>query len=157
MVDRKAMKPKDRFAHKRFPGQVFTLKEIDQSGIIHTECGTVFSSCLAITLLPPEPEQAEAEQHGSAEEDILRGTIEEALAILRDRRGQYGPPQKNFARLAQMISAYLGIEVKDYQAADIMQLHKLCRLAEDGVAPDGRTDNVNYALLGAVLATRRGE
>lgn len=83
--------------------------------------------------------------------DILR----EAEEILDGRADTHGEPEDNFDAIAQMWSAYLGVEVAAHEVADLMALLKLARAGSnhDG---DNRRDLAGYASLGEHLEQRGG-
>lgn len=74
-------------------------------------------------------------------------TLAEAGRLINgDRRDQYG--DTTFRTLAVMWSAYLGIEVKPYQVADLMILLKVARNRHAPKA-DTFADLAGYAALGS--------
>jgi len=74
-------------------------------------------------------------------------TLAEASRLINgDRRDQYG--DSTFRTVATMWSAYLGIEVKPYQVADLMILLKIARNSHAPKA-DTFADVAGYAGLGA--------
>jgi hypothetical protein len=74
-------------------------------------------------------------------------TLAEASRLINgDRRDQYG--DSTFRKVAAMWSAYLGIEVKPHQVADLMILLKVARNVHAPKA-DTYADVAGYAGLGA--------
>lgn len=89
----------------------------------------------------------------SGQTDILL----EAHSLIRGERLQhYGPPNKNFKRIADLWTAYFGdrldrpIEVNDVCA--LMILLKQARMADGGYHRDSAMDTAGYAALQEVLA-----
>lgn len=65
-----------------------------------------------------------------------------------DRNVQYGDPNADFARTAQMWSAYLGVEVKSHDVAVMMVLLKASRLRWTPSKEDSWVDIAGYAACG---------
>jgi len=73
-------------------------------------------------------------------------TLAEAGRLINgDRRAAYG--DSTFKTVATMWSAYLGVEVKPYQVADLMILLKIARNSHSP-KPDTFADVAGYAGLG---------
>lgn len=86
---------------------------------------------------------------GSTPNDIL----EEAGSLVRGKRKEdYGDPRENFARIAAMWSAYIGMDIQPRQVADMMALLKIARLAS-GYHRDSYVDQAGYAWLGEHLGS----
>jgi hypothetical protein len=78
--------------------------------------------------------------------------LTEADALVNgDRQADYGTPQKNFARIAQMWSIILGHPVRPDQVALCMAGLKLARLA-NGPHRDSFVDGCGYLALAAELS-----
>lgn len=73
---------------------------------------------------------------------------EEASDLVRmgPRQDAYGHPKVNFGRLAQMWSAYKGVEFTPADVAIMFILHKAARLAQDPTHRDSRLDLLGYAI-----------
>jgi hypothetical protein len=61
---------------------------------------------------------------------------EAADIVSADRLKQYGPPSESFGRIAQMWSAYLGVEVTAHDVAQLMILLKVSR-SRAGIVSSG--------------------
>ena len=73
--------------------------------------------------------------------------IMEAKRLINgDRRSAYG--DTTFETMALMLSAYLRVEVKPYQAAEIMALFKIARNAHKPKL-DSYVDGIGYLALAA--------
>ena len=78
--------------------------------------------------------------------------LEEAGRLIsEDRQQQYGKATDNFGRIAEMWSAYAGINFTKADVAAMMALMKLARLANQH-KDDSWIDLAGYAALGAELA-----
>lgn len=78
-----------------------------------------------------------------------------AECVLKDRQATHGKPEDSFALISKFWSAYLGIEVKDYQVAVLLGLLKIARLKFNPTNEDNWVDSAGYAACGAELATKR--
>ena len=97
---------------------------------------------LGLTVFYQEPESVTKEV--SQEEDIL----ETALRITKgDRNDQYGPPDQDFQRTAQMWSALKGVEFKAKEVAMFMICLKLSRETHQGKT-DNWVDMAGYSRCG---------
>ena len=65
-----------------------------------------------------------------------------------DRNNQYGEPHQDFARTAQMWSAYLDHPIHPHDVAALMALLKLSRIAWQPDKQDSWTDLAGYAACG---------
>lgn len=87
----------------------------------------------------------------------VRGTILDGAKQLTegDRNEVHGDPYPMFATFADLISAYLSaslgtlVVVKPHDAAMILQLYKICRIAGNPTHKDSHYDNCAY---GAIVA-----
>ena len=89
-------------------------------------------------------------------------TREEMLDICREivtkhRQSQYGTPEDNFGRIAAVWSAYLGVEVKTHDVANLMILLKVIRSQNLPEKSDSWIDMAGYAACGCEVATRQRE
>lgn len=81
----------------------------------------------------------------------------EAHGIIRGPRLQdYGPPTKNFKRIADLWSAYLGDAldrpISEHDVCAMMILLKQARMADGGYHRDSAIDTAGYAALQEILA-----
>lgn len=65
-----------------------------------------------------------------------------------DRNNAYGPPSQDFARTAQMWSAYLGVPVEARDVAAMMAMLKLSRIRWSPERRDHWVDLAGYAACG---------
>ena len=80
-----------------------------------------------------------------------------ALIVNGDRDKQYGNPEDNFSRIAELWCAYLGAPdlVGAEDVAIMMMLMKVARLgASEYQSEDSWIDIAGYAACGAEIATR---
>jgi hypothetical protein len=68
-----------------------------------------------------------------------------------ERQAHYGPPQKNFAVIADMWTAYIGHPITSADVCNMMALLKVARL-RNGAHYDSSVDGAGYLALGAELA-----
>lgn len=73
--------------------------------------------------------------------------------ITGDRAEAYGDASVSFGRIAALWSAYLGSPVKPHDAAVMLALLKVSRIA-GGPRPDDFVDGVGYLALGGEIASR---
>lgn len=88
-------------------------------------------------------------------EDILK----EAATIVNGTREQtYGQPEDNFATIAQMWEAYLGIPINAMDVSMMMVLLKVARVSgrPDLTTIDNFIDICGYAACGGEVAHREG-
>lgn len=71
--------------------------------------------------------------------------------VCDDRAEQHGDIYKQFAVTAQYWSIYLGVEVKPYQVARLMQLSKISREQHGQYNPDDFRDNNGYGVISQAL------
>ena len=74
--------------------------------------------------------------------------------VMGSREAQYGPPDKNFKRIADLWSTYLGVPVAPYDVAAMMVLMKTTRLRETPAHTDSWVDIAGYAACGVEIATK---
>ena len=69
--------------------------------------------------------------------------------ILEQREKEYGNATESFSRIANMWSAYIGINIKPYQVANMMVLLKISRTTTSTgeVLKDCYLDGRNYLTL----------
>lgn len=87
--------------------------------------------------------------------DVKPRIANEAVRIVNGaRRGAYGTPEDNFARIARFWTAYFqntgrDIEVTAGDVSPLMRLLKEARLCDNPTHADSFVDLVGYALTGA--------
>ena len=83
-----------------------------------------------------------------------RKLLEKAAAIVcEDRNQQYGGPEDNFARIANLWTAYMGKIVTPTDVACMLALLKVARIhATNGKSADSWVDLAGYAACGAEIA-----
>ena len=62
------------------------------------------------------------------------------------RAEEYGPPTENYRCIAEMWSAYLGVEITPYDYSQMMQLAKIGRNKTGEPDKDTHTDQAGYSL-----------
>ena len=72
--------------------------------------------------------------------------------IIGDRNAQYGEPTQDFARTADMWTAYTGYPFKPHDVAAMQALLKLSRIAWSPGKDDSWIDVAGYAACGAECA-----
>ena len=83
---------------------------------------------------------------------------EAAKCVLKDRQNQYGGPENNFERIAEMWSAYLGnVRVHSWDVAAMMGMLKLARARFNPKYADNWIDLAGYAACGIECATMDDE
>lgn len=81
-----------------------------------------------------------------------------AGCVLKDRQNQYGGPENNFERIAEMWSAYLGnVRVHSWDVAAMMGMLKLARARFNPKYADNWVDLAGYAACGIECATAQEE
>ena len=76
--------------------------------------------------------------------------LEEAQRIVHaDREAVYAHPSEDYARVARLWSAFLGVEIRPDQAAICMALVKVARLAHTPAHRDSLVDLAGYAEVAA--------
>lgn len=73
--------------------------------------------------------------------------------ITKHRQSAYGTPEDNFGCIAMLWSAYLGIELKSYDVANLMILLKVARSKNSPHKVDSWLDMAGYAACGCEVAT----
>lgn len=82
------------------------------------------------------------------EENVRSKTLADAGELINgDRQDEYGPPSQNFARIAQMWSAYLNFEVDAHDVAVCMALLKIARITSGVPKHDTYVDASAYMAL----------
>lgn len=81
-----------------------------------------------------------------------------AGCVLKDRQNQYGGPENNFERIAQMWNGYLGTNsIKPWDVAAMMILLKMARARFNPKREDDWIDAAGYAACGIECATAQEE
>lgn len=86
-------------------------------------------------------------------EDILRRAAE---CVGGQRAQDYGKPENNFALIAQLWSAYRGIEFDAVDVAMMMALLKIARISGGNGTPDCFVDLAGYAACGGEIYAKGG-
>ena len=74
--------------------------------------------------------------------------------VSSDRQDAYGPPDRNFALIAQRWSQFLGVDLEPWMVAYLMADLKLARIASVGKPhEDSLIDACGYLALAGELAT----
>lgn len=87
--------------------------------------------------------------------DVKTSIAREAVRIVNGaRRGAYGVPENNFARIARFWTAYMrntdrDVEITAADVSPLMRLMKEARLCETPDHRDSHVDMVGYTLAGA--------
>lgn len=77
--------------------------------------------------------------------------LEEADATVGQRAEEYGPPTENFQVIADMWSAYLGVEITPYDYSQMMILAKIGRNKTGTPDRDSHTDQAGYSLTTSLV------
>lgn len=95
-------------------------------------------------------EAAVAAENELTPADIRRGVlVDAAVCVCTDRNVLYGEAEDNFAVIARMWSAYLGVSVSAWDVADMMILFKVARNATaERASRDTYVDIAGYAACG---------
>lgn len=81
-----------------------------------------------------------------------------AGCVLQDRQNQYGGPENNFERIAQMWNGYLGTSsIKPWDVAVMMGMLKMARARFNPKYADNWVDLAGYAACGIECATAQEE
>ena len=81
-----------------------------------------------------------------------------AGCVLKDRQNQYGGPENNFERIAQMWNGYLGTNsIKPWDVAAMMGMLKMARARFNPKYADNWVDMAGYAACGIECATAQEE
>lgn len=81
--------------------------------------------------------------------------LEDAAHIVTGaRQAEYGPPEDNFARIAEMWTAYKGTRFAPSDVAAMMALLKVARGSGAVWSPDSATDLCGYGAIWGVLKAK---
>lgn len=72
--------------------------------------------------------------------------LQEADDTVGQRAQEYGPPTENFRAIAELWSAYLGVEVTPYDYSQMMILAKIGRAKTGSPDRDTHVDQAGYSL-----------
>lgn len=126
--------------------QSMGLREMGEEPATHMDGPT--DKEIAMARLEAERKKAQSQR----ETQRGRAICEEALRTINgERQDQYGNQEDTFALIASLWSAYLGVDVKAENVADMMQLLKIAREKGGKGKRDNLVDNIGYALLGAEM------
>lgn len=87
-------------------------------------------------------------------DEILRTA---AQYVTQDRASTHGDAERNFQRIAEMWSAYLGVPVDSVDVASMMVLLKLARIKNNPQHLDNWVDVAGYAACGGELVSHDRE
>ena len=76
--------------------------------------------------------------------------------VCGNREQDYGTPESNFERIAEMWTAYLGYEVCPVDVAAMMALVKISRIASGHAKEDNWVDLAGYAACGGEIESEAG-
>lgn len=68
------------------------------------------------------------------------------------RDEQYGTPENNFKKIAELWSIYLGFEISDVDVAAMMALMKISRISNGNRSVDSWIDLAGYAACGGEIS-----
>ena len=78
--------------------------------------------------------------------------LESALkCVCGDREQDYGSPEKNFERIAEFWTTYLGHDLDARDVAAMLALLKIARIASGNAKDDNWIDLAGYAACGGEL------
>lgn len=75
--------------------------------------------------------------------------LEEAAWIISERENNHGTAEENMARIADMWSIFLNVELTPADACHLMIMLKLCRIASGEPIDDHYVDIAGYTELAA--------
>lgn len=84
-----------------------------------------------------------------AREECLKKAME---IVCTDRESQYGAPEDNFAKIADLWGAYLGYPVTAEDVSMMMVLLKIARASTGKFKADNYIDLAGYAACGMEIA-----
>jgi hypothetical protein len=80
-----------------------------------------------------------------------KNILEQANETVAQRAEEYGPPDENFQKAADLWSAYLGVPISKYDYAQMMLLAKVARTKTGDPGEDEELDKVGYAFTGDLV------
>lgn len=79
-------------------------------------------------------------------------TLEQAMkCVCGERQDQYGTPENNFTRIANLWTSYLDFKVSPVDVAMMMALLKIARVKTGSATEDSFVDLAGYAACGAEI------
>ncbi len=87
-------------------------------------------------------------------EEVLKAAAE---CVLKDRANTYGPPEDSFSIIAELWSAYFGLDMTSVDVAAMMILLKLARIRKSPDHADSWVDIAGYAACGGEIGTKESE
>ena len=86
---------------------------------------------------------------------MREAVLDEAkLIVSKDRNTEYGEPEVNFARIAELWSAYKQEDFQLHDVAVMMMLVKVARIATSPYVQDHWIDIAGYSACGAEVGKR---
>lgn len=73
--------------------------------------------------------------------------------VVGDREQDYGSPERNFERIAELWSTYLGYPIDAKDVAAMLALLKIARIASGHAKADNWIDLAGYAACGGEIET----
>ncbi len=95
--------------------------------------------------LPVDPAGAEQSEVLTTRASILKEAME---ITAKDRNRDYDEPERNFQRIADLFSVYLGTEIEPHDVAVLMMLTKVARIMTSPTKRDHWVDAAGYAACG---------
>lgn len=84
-------------------------------------------------------------------EETDESALEVAQQTVGQRAEEYGPPTENFAVIADLWEAYLGVEITPYDYAQLMVLAKIGRARTGSPDFDTHVDQCGYSHLADMM------
>lgn len=85
-------------------------------------------------------------------EDVLNSAM---ACVCGDREQDYGSPEDNFKRIADLWSVYLEAEIKSTDVAAMIALLKIARIATGHAKEDNWIDLAGYAACGGEIESKK--
>lgn len=127
----------------------FTLRRDGDSYVMRTEDGKEGSYPTLGAAL--DSLRAVGGDKPSVREQVLAAA---RMCVCGDREQDYGSPEDNFNRIANLWADYLGYPVTDTDVACMMALLKIARIQSGHAKRDNWIDLAGYAACGAELDER---
>ena len=87
-------------------------------------------------------------------EECLKKAME---IVCTDRESQYGAPEDNFAKIADLWSIYLRSDIDSEDVSMMMALFKIARASTGKYKADNYIDLAGYAACGMEIAEKNAE
>ena len=87
-------------------------------------------------------------------EECLKKAME---IVCTDRESQYGAPEDNFAKIADLWSIYLRSDIDSEDVSMMMALLKIARISTGKYKADNYIDLAGYAACGMEIAEKNAE